>query len=169
MNPPQDDKINAEIEKMAEGHERSHDFSDISKLTYDELMQVTHDSYVSGAQAMAELKDVEIAELKKELQLKNENGCCIVEHGYRMSAQHENQALRAELAEKTAALDRIAATDISEKGPDLFWLQQWRHKVKEAVNSVLAKYEGGKSEKRCVHGVTLTDRCYSCKETLSGK
>lgn len=42
-------------------------------------------------------------ELERELQQKNENGCCIVEHDYRMSLQKDNQKLREALEGLTNA------------------------------------------------------------------
>lgn len=37
----------------------------------------------------------EIEKLKAELNQKNESGCCIVEHGYRMEAEHRAKQLQA--------------------------------------------------------------------------
>lgn len=41
----------------------------------------------------------QVLQLRQELEAKNQNGCCIVEHGYRMDAEHKVQQLEAENAQ----------------------------------------------------------------------
>jgi len=59
---------------------------------------VPFDHVIEHAPVAAQLvvKDNEILQLKQELDAKNQNGCCIVEHGYCMAAEHKIQQLEAD-------------------------------------------------------------------------
>jgi hypothetical protein len=82
----------------------------------------------------------EFDKLAVELQQKNENGCCIVEHGYRMAAEHEVKRLKAELdamKEKAASV----CNAFGAQGVELHDLKAENARLKEFEKLVRVEFQ----------------------------
>ncbi len=103
----------------------------INKSREEYLETIEKDVYAENEKLRAEN-----AELKSALKLKAENGCCIVEHGWRMTAEHKLSAATTQMEKMAEALKLHPRYD-----DEICERMSWGH-----VKDVLASYEQWKKE-----------------------
>ena len=79
--------------------------NDGSFKSYNVVTKSEYDEALAKIQQQAE----KIESLENDLKTKAENGCCIVEHGWRMEAEHRVKQLESLLKEAESVIENIAA------------------------------------------------------------